>query len=746
MSIRKKVVLWLFVSLTFVLLINTAFIYTRARSNLRDLHESQLLLMTNQAAVTLAQSQNSTDYAEKEIAKQLKRAAQTAAQELNPEREQITVEQLSDLSRRTGVSGFSLLYKKDNQLVTGLSTDPQRFGKSVDQPAVSRDQPLENTNQLQMTEPYWLDSSMDRFGQYMATERAGYYYDGKRNYMIHVFLRLDDLDRQISQIGWRFVINEMKANDSNLLEVTGFRWSAGNGASPVLFGSYEFTDASLGRDIQSAVSSGKGQIMDLFWNKNHYIQSVVPVHPLKGEPFVLRLVYSYEPLSSSIQRQLWTHGLNLLTILCVMLLLTYILVRLFIRPLRLILVKVKDMADGRFETRLQMVNRDELGVLAKHINRMADRLSEYTSKLQKMRDENHSMREYLESVINQMTDAIHLSDRQGNVIRINKAFEELYGWTEEELIGRRLPFLPSYNWTEWEQREASIKDGEPVHSIETIRLRKDGSEVEVSISESPIYDKNKEIIAYITISRDMSEHNQMQELLRRSEKLTTVGQLAAGVAHEIRNPLTTLRGFLQLQQQTQTLNLQHVDIMLSELDRINLIVSEFLILAKPQANIFQNKDIRFVLGDVISLLDSQAHLHNIEFVSDFAKESIVVYCEENQLKQVFINILKNAMEAMPNGGGIGIKIIKENNQALIGIIDEGVGIPLDKIAKLGEPFYTSKEKGTGLGLMVSQRIIEAHKGTMNINSMVGWGTMVTITLPLVSALEQEPDASANQED
>lgn len=228
----------------------------------------------------------------------------------------------------------------------------------------------------------------------------------------------------------------------------------------------------------------------------------------------------------------------------------------------------------------------------------------------------------------------------------------------------------------------------------------------------------------------------MEELLRRSEKLTTVGQLAAGVAHEIRNPLTTLRGFLQMQQHSKTVNPLHTDIMLSELDRINLIVSEFLILAKPQAVNFQIKDVRFTLGDVVSLLDSEAHLHNIEFSVHFSLEAILVHCEENQLKQVFINILKNAMEAMPSGGQIKLMLYSdEPHLAVIRVIDEGEGISQERMQKLGEPFYTNKEKGTGLGLMISQRIIEAHKGCLQIESEVGKGTVVTITLPRL--LEEE---------
>ena len=202
------------------------------------------------------------------------------------------------------------------------------------------------------------------------------------------------------------------------------------------------------------------------------------------------------------------------------------------------------------------------------------------------------------------------------------------------------------------------------------------------------------------------------------------------MAHEIRNPLTTLRGFLQLQEYNNRVDPKHNQIMLSELERINLIVSEFLILAKPQAVHFRNKNVRDILEDVLSLLSSQANLHGIEFVMSSQTAETDVHCEENQLKQVFINLPKNAMEAMPEGGVIRIDLFRPDPDHLgITITDEGVGIPEHQMEKVGEPFFTNKENGTGLGLMVSQRIVEGHKGSLQIESAVNKGTQVTLTLP-----------------
>jgi len=435
----------------------------------------------------------------------------------------------------------------------------------------------------------------------------------------------------------------------------------------------------------------------------------------------------YQMITDTRNQQIALYAILLLVAVFV----NYGLAYMLVRPLRHILGKVDEVASGRFDTPLVVSRRDEIGQLAERINAMAKNLDVYTAKLKKAFEENRSMKEYLESIINHTTDAIHIEDVNGVLIRVNPAFEKMFGWSEEEAAGRRLPIVPESRMKEEREAREALLAGHMLPARETVRRRKDGSCFEVSVTTSAIRDRNGVIQAFASITRDMTNRNKMDELLRRSEKLNTVGQLAAGVAHEIRNPLTTLRGFLQLQQQTNKLNQRHIDIMLSELDRINLIVSEFLILAKPQATKFRIQDVRFILGDVISLLDSQAHLCNIVFTTSFDNEPCEVACEENHLKQVFINVLKNAIEAMPKGGEIEIEARNQPDWIVITIRDHGVGISEDMIPKLGDPFVTSKESGTGLGIMISQRIIQSHQGTMEIRSAVGKGTTVTINLPAV---------------
>lgn len=230
------------------------------------------------------------------------------------------------------------------------------------------------------------------------------------------------------------------------------------------------------------------------------------------------------------------------------------------------------------------------------------------------------------------------------------------------------------------------------------------------------------------IIRDISERKKNEELLINSEKLYVAGQLAAGIAHEIRNPLTSLKGFLQLIASGRREN-SYYEIMNSELDRIEGIVSELLMLAKPQVYDFSYYDVRNMMRDTVTLLEAQAILHNIAIESDFSRDVLWVYGVENQIKQVFINVIKNAIEAMVDGGTIRVALFREDDSVYTRISDEGPGIGEDQLAKMGQPFYTTKEKGTGLGLMVSYKIVDNHEGQIRVYSQIGRGTTFEIRLP-----------------
>jgi len=270
------------------------------------------------------------------------------------------------------------------------------------------------------------------------------------------------------------------------------------------------------------------------------------------------------------------------------------------------------------------------------------------------------------------------------------------------------------------------------YSIEFRIQHKKGDWLYMESRCMPVKGENDSIEHIVIISRDISERKKSEEILLQSEKLSIVGELAAGVAHEIRNPLTTIKGFIQLYKKENRM-IEYNDLILSELERIEIITSELLSLGKPQAVQFNRINIEELIQSTIEFLAPQALLNKIQFELECKELNLQVFGEKNQLKQVLLNIIKNAMEAMASGGVITIGVQKTlDGECLLTIKDQGHGIPEEILPRLGEPFYSLKEKGTGLGLMICHKIIKQHNGKITYKSKVNEGTVIGITLPISS--------------
>ncbi|RAP75346.1 ATP-binding protein [Paenibacillus montanisoli] len=277
---------------------------------------------------------------------------------------------------------------------------------------------------------------------------------------------------------------------------------------------------------------------------------------------------------------------------------------------------------------------------------------------------------------------------------------------------------------------AVLQTDEPNEFADCKLIAWDGEIIDVEVSSIRIRNYPGRGTVIQTVFHDIRDRKKEEEALIQSEKLSVAGQMAAGIAHEIRNPLTSLIGFSKFLKAKINQYHEYFDIMLVELDRINSIVQEFMALAKPQANQFKRHDLKKIIQNVLTLLETQAILRNVEIVLHAEADEAELLCDENQLKQVFVNVLKNAIEAMPNAGMITINMkLLQPHGFTVEIVDEGVGIPEDQLPKLGGPFFTTKDSGTGLGLMICYRIIEGHHGKMDISSAPGKGTTVTIFLP-----------------
>ena len=238
------------------------------------------------------------------------------------------------------------------------------------------------------------------------------------------------------------------------------------------------------------------------------------------------------------------------------------------------------------------------------------------------------------------------------------------------------------------------------------------------------------VISVILENAFKSSYNEVDDKLIRLEKLAMLGQLSAGLAHELRNPMQSVRGFVQLLFEDQKNN-HFRDIVLNELDRMNQLVSDFLLATQPTAPKKASCNVTDIVSETVELISNEAILHNIEISFSYELEELTVYGDRAQLKQVILNIIKNGIEAVGQNGRIQIdvRVSLSKEEAVIEVRDNGSGIPLSIMGRIGEPFFSTKDTGTGLGLSIAQRIMQEHNGRIMFENQDG-GTKVSILLPL----------------
>jgi PAS domain S-box-containing protein len=353
----------------------------------------------------------------------------------------------------------------------------------------------------------------------------------------------------------------------------------------------------------------------------------------------------------------------------------------------------------------------------------------------------------LSTLINSMVDFVNFKDGEGRWIQANDFGLKLFQLENVDYLGKKDSELAQY--TEFYSdalKYCEVSDEETwengtVTRCEEVVPLPDGTSKIFDTIKVPLFHEDGSREGLVIIGRDITTLRQTEERLSRTEKLSVVGELSASVAHEIRNPLTSLKGFVQLLQMEDDKHQDYYQIMLDELNRINHIVGELLLLAKPQHLKYTKMAIQKILNDVISLLAVEATLYNVQIEVNFPKEDIIIECEPNQLKQLFINVIKNSIEASQNDSTISISLNTfEQDKIAITVKDNGCGISKERLQKIGEPFYSSKEKGTGLGLTVSFKIVQSHNGNIKFDSEIGNGTLVNITLPVL----QNPSPTKSQ--
>lgn len=368
-----------------------------------------------------------------------------------------------------------------------------------------------------------------------------------------------------------------------------------------------------------------------------------------------------------------------------------------------------------------------------------DRLNLLVSDLNKREKEAHELTERLNRITDNLQEIVFETDDKGQIIFLNQAWKQMTGYDIDECLGT------SYKqYFDQEERVVQhllsvIKEHKDSGRIELQLLHKEGRKVWGDVHYKLYFDEQHQFTGGIGTVADITKQKQAkleleksnQQLQMQAQKLAVAGQIAAGIAHEVRNPLTSVNGFLQLMKTQYPERTDYFDIIFSEIKRIDFVLSELLVLAKPQSVHFQEVQLHGLLEQVITLLKTNAVLSNIDLKQPFKKQDAgAILADANQMKQLFINLIKNAIEAMPEGGSIYISTEKIMNEWKITIQDEGKGMSEEDIQKIYDPFFSTKKEGTGLGLTICATILKDHHGRMDVSSELGKGTAFHIYLPV----------------
>ncbi|MEG6523200.1 PAS domain S-box protein [Desulfotomaculum sp. 1211_IL3151] len=329
----------------------------------------------------------------------------------------------------------------------------------------------------------------------------------------------------------------------------------------------------------------------------------------------------------------------------------------------------------------------------------------------------------LAAIVESSDDGIISKDPRGIIVSWNAGAERIYGYTEEEAIGRHFSFLcPDNNRCEEEIMDA-VRNGRRLHNYETVRQRKDGRIIQVAHTISPIYDLNGRFTGVSTVVRDITEHKEMEKEMLRLDRLNLVGEMAAGISHEVRNPMTTVKGFLQILRDKPDC-VQYMDyynLMIDELDRANSIISEFLSIGRSKTTEMTMQNLNDILHSLAPLIQADAVGQGKNIYLETSKVPDLLL-NDKEIRQVILNLARNGLEAMSQGYCLRIRTFVDNDDVVLAVQDQGTGILPEQMEKLGTPFYTTKEKGTGLGLANCFSVVARHRGTIQVESGSGGTT------------------------
>jgi PAS domain S-box-containing protein len=336
-------------------------------------------------------------------------------------------------------------------------------------------------------------------------------------------------------------------------------------------------------------------------------------------------------------------------------------------------------------------------------------------------------RQYTLDVIQGMAQGFINVDHQGTLRTINPEAEAILGVRAKDYLGK--------NWSElfhregWDEMAHLVENRTPFYDIEVPPSEIGKAHLKVTMIPVRGHEGTQGMVLFL---RDMGEVKGLQAEVQRSERLAALGRLVAGMAHEIRNPLNSIRGFSQYLKKRYTRDTSEgkaVDVIVREVDRLNRVITELLDFSRPHEPKMEKLDLNDVVKSTIVLVEREAAGQGITLVMEISKNSVPVVGDSDTLKQLLLNLILNGFQAMPDGGILTIRTGISGGRSFLSVIDTGQGIEEQDHQKIFEPFFTTRETGTGLGLAIVHRIMQDHGGDIRLESTSGKGTVFTVRFP-----------------
>ena len=362
--------------------------------------------------------------------------------------------------------------------------------------------------------------------------------------------------------------------------------------------------------------------------------------------------------------------------------------------------------------------RGEMNEIANGVNHLSSALSEAKT--------------INEMILDSMIDGVITVDTSGMITMFNPAAQKITGYPLDQAIGK--PYVTIIDDKNFNSPLLDTLNNGIDHIGVEIDFPVSGKILQLSSSTSHLKNHSGQIIGAVVIFKDLTDQKEMQRIIQQTERLVAVGELMAGVAHEIRNPLAAIRGFVQYLQKDATKQEkdEYIGIILKEVDSINKVIQQLLDFSKPPKNYFSSSDLNTLVRDTLILIKTSKTAPQIEFELALDEELQPIYLDKGMIKQVLLNLLINATQSIQGKGVVTITTQLANNKRMqnIEIRDTGRGIDEEAKNNLFTPFFTTKPSGTGLGLSIAQKIIASHNGTIQIHNHKEGGAVVTVSLPI----------------